>query len=92
METAPSSALCQGNVVSCSTAMCGFFFFFWLLLSQVIMVLIAGICVVLFVCLCWFVCPAETCVTNVDFRVQAVPLGGLDGCAPKAVTSASKHG
>lgn len=88
-------ALCEGNVVSCLTAMCA--------LSRTLAalefhsrVILSAICVV-YLFASWFVCCADTCVTDVDFRVQPVPwirscLGGLHGCAPKAVTSASKPG
>lgn len=95
MQAAPPSALCEGNVVSCLTAMCA--------LSRTLAalqlhswVILSAICVV-YLFASWFVCCADTCVTDVDFRVQPVPwiwscLCGLHGCAPKAVTSASKPG
>lgn len=67
----PPPALCEGNVVSCLTAMCALS---WTLVALHLhcRVIQSAICVV-YLFASWFVCCADTCVTDVDFRVQPVP-------------------
>lgn len=68
METAPLFALCQGNVVSCLTAMCAFscLLSVFHLHSQVIMILthdLSAICVV-YLFASWYVCFADALMST----------------------------